>query len=155
MMVQTWAQTTQVFQALKNALGVKLLAGDSGYNRLVCAAVVGDTLLACMPCLRLEDEAAADFALSGPAAAELQMRLRALLVDGGLFLAEASESMTHTVLRAIQGRIVFVKAGTPDAGAVCLRWPAPGPGRSAPIARAKESLCIYVSVLVALFRTGV
>ncbi|CAE7033689.1 unnamed protein product [Symbiodinium sp. CCMP2592] len=96
--------------------------GDKGYEALVSAAVVADSLIASQPALRVEDEASADYALSGPAAAELKMSLEALLLHGGIFLPEAEGSLTHHCLRAIQSKTIFVKSGTPGASAVSLRW---------------------------------
>ena len=113
-------------------------SGPQGYEALVTAAVVADTLIARQPALRLEDEASADFSLSGVEAAKLTQTLRALLHDGGIFLEECDETLTHTVLRAIRNKTVFLRAGTPRASAMVLAWPAPGPDRSAPIRRAKE-----------------
>ena len=119
-------------------------SGDAGYNALVSAAVVADALVASQPALRLDDKAAADFALAGPAAAELLQTLRALLDEGGLFLEECDQTLTHAVLRAIRGKTVFVAAGTANASAVVLRWPAPGPTREEPREKAKEFLnCTY------------
>ena len=114
-------------------------SGDRGYTALVTAAVVADAVLASQSALRVEDSASADFAISGPAAAEVRQRLEALLLHGGLFLQEADSSLTHCALRAIQGKVVFVRSGTPGAAALALRWPSPdSPGRRAPLEKAKE-----------------
>ena len=125
--------------------------GDKGYEALVSAAVLADSLIASQPALRLEDEASADYALSGAAAAELKMSLEALLLHGGLFLPEAEGTLTHHCLRAIQNKTVFVKSGSPNASAVALRWPAPGSSsRKAPIEKAKQQLNIGLSFEVSV-----
>ena len=114
-------------------------SGDRGYTAMVTAAVVADALLASQSALRVEDSASADFAISGPAAAEVKQRLKALLLRGGLFLQEVDSSLTHCALRAIQGKVVFVRSGTPGAAALALRWPSPdSPGRRAPLEKAKK-----------------
>ena len=140
--IDTLSEISSGADAEDAAWAVSLLqswSGDEGYSRLVTAAVVADALMAMQPALRLEDAACADYALSGPAAAELRQHLHALLVEGGLFLPQASETMTHAVLRAIRGRVVFVRAGTRNVSAVSLHWRAPGAQRRAPMDKAKES----------------
>ena len=115
-------------------------SGPAGYETLVSAAVVADALIACQPALRLEDSAAADFSLSGVEAARLKQTLWALLHNGGIFLEECDQTCTHACLRAIRNKTVFLRSGTPNMTALVLHWPAPGPGRSAPLHKAKQRL---------------
>ena len=109
--------------------------GDTGYCRVVGAAVAADALIASWPFLKLTDQANADFALAAPAAvkagweicivsyvspsnreewlqtiraAKCLEHLRHLLKDGGLFLAEARGTLTHSVLEAKRSRMVVV-----------------------------------------------
>ena len=114
--------------------------GDAGYNALVGAAVCADALVIGKPMLQAEDAAAADFAISGEQASQCLHTLKCMLLDGGLFLAEAEEALTHTCLRSISGRVVFLRKGTREASATVLTWPAPGSAeRRQPIQVAKES----------------
>ena len=117
-------------------------AGIQGYETLVTAAVVADAMMAFQPAIRLEDQAAADFSLSGVEAAKLKQTLWALLDNGGIFLEECDETLTHTVLRSIRNKTVFLRAGTPKQSAMVLHWPSPGADRTAPIRRAKEPITI-------------
>ena len=114
--------------------------GDTGYCRVVGAAVAADALIASWPFLKLTDQANADFALAAPAAAECLEHLRHLLKDGGLFLAEARGTLTHSVLQAMRSRMVVVARGGGQARAVSVGWPAPdGPHRSEPLRVAQKS----------------
>ena len=114
-------------------------SGDAGYEKLVGAAVVADALMMGKTFLQLEDAAHADLAVSGEVAAELLFRLRCMLFDGGLFLAESEQTLTHTVLRSIMGRAVLLGGGTNSASAMLLRWPSPeSAARRKPIATAQK-----------------
>ena len=117
-------------------------SGTKGYETLVTAAVVADAMMAFQPAIRLEDAAAADFSLSAVEAAKLKQTLWALLYHGGIFLEECSETLTHTVLRSIRNKTVFLRAGTPKQSAMVLHWPLPGADRDAPVRRAKEPVTI-------------
>ncbi|CAE7884807.1 unnamed protein product [Symbiodinium microadriaticum] len=97
-------------------------SGTKGYETLVTAAVVADAMMAFQPAIRLEDAAAADFSLSAVEAAKLKQTLWALLYHGGIFLEECSETLTHTVLRSIRNKTVFLRAGTPKQSAMVLHW---------------------------------
>lgn len=139
--ISSWTAQAEKEEADWAAALLQKWGGDRGYEALVSAAVLADSLVASQPALRLEDEASADYALSGPAAAELKMSLEALLLHGGLFLQEAEGTLTHHCLRAIQNKTVFVKSGTASASVVALRWPAPGSSsRNGPIQKAKQQL---------------
>ena len=115
--------------------------GDTGFSTLVQASVVADALVVSQPALRLEDKAAADWSLSGPVASELLQTLKHLLHDGGIFLEEAEGTLTHSCLRSIRGKMVYVRSGCANASAVALRWPsADNPARLAVVQKAKENL---------------
>lgn len=86
--------------------------GDCGYCQLVGAAVAADALAMGKSFSRLEDAASADFAVSGQYASELLHKLRRMLQDGGLFLAEATETLTHACLRAIRNRPLLLGGKT-------------------------------------------
>ena len=109
--------------------------GEKGFNTLLGAAVVADTMVITQPAIRLEDAAAADWSLSGPVASSLLQTLRHLLYDGGIFIEEADGTLVHACLRAMRGKTVYIRRGTPSASAVALAWPAP---LSPIIAKAKE-----------------
>ena len=115
-------------------------SGDAGYVRLVGAAVCADALVMGKSFLQADDAAAADFAICGAEAAELIHRMRCMLVHGGLFEPEAEQTLTHTCLRSIRGRCVFIGRSTHDATAAALRWPAPDTAaRREPIVIAQKS----------------
>ena len=81
--------------------------GDAGYCRVVGAAVAADCLIVAGPLIKVNDQACADFALEAPAAAEVLMQLKYFLADGGIFLPEASATLTHSVLDAVKERMVW------------------------------------------------
>ena len=130
------------FDAAEKTWAAELLRdfeGDEGYNRLVGSAVAADCLLLAWPMLKVSDQDAADYALAAPAAAEAQLRL--LLLDGGLWLPAAKDTLTHTVLRAIRERRVFIGKGGDKSKAVDIRWPAPSSAsRRQPVEVAKQLL---------------
>eukprot|EP00438_Fugacium_kawagutii_P008653 Skav201130 [mRNA] locus=scaffold4373:194633:196390:+ [translate_table: standard] len=115
--------------------------GDAGYNRVVGAAVAADCLLLAWPFLKVSDRDAGDFALVAPAAAECLQNLKHMLVDGGLWLPQAKDTLTHSVLHAIHSRIIFVGKGGDKARAIPIRWPAPNTeARREPVRLAKQLL---------------
>lgn len=121
---------------------LSLFAGDEGFVRVIGAAVAADAMCIGWQYIRLDDAEAADFSLTGPRAAELLHTMRAMLLDGGLFLAEASGTLTHQALCAMRGRLVWL--GSDAGNAVALRWPSPhSPARRQPIRMAREHLGLH------------
>ena len=119
---------------------LELFSGDEGYNRVVSAALVGDIMITAWPMLRVCDADHSDFALHGCEAADCLEKLRHLLLDGAIWLPDASGTLTHSVLLSIRERLVMVGRGTAGARALSIGWPVPGELRQKPIQIAKESL---------------
>ena len=116
-------------------------AGDAGFNRIVGAAVAADCLLLAWPFLKVSDRDAGDFALVATAGAECLQNLKHMLVDGGLWLPQAKDTLTHCVLHAIHSKVIFAGKGGDKAKAIPVRWPAPNSAaRQEPIRLAKQSL---------------
>ena len=117
------------------------LSGDSGYNTIVSAALAADVMMIASPFLRLADESHADFSLSAASAAECLGKLRHLLLDGGIWLPAAGDTLVHAVLKTIKERLIIL-----GSHAAALRWPAPDSlARKKPIAVGREypgSLCL-------------
>ncbi|CAE7401950.1 unnamed protein product [Symbiodinium sp. CCMP2592] len=124
------------------------LGGEKGFNALLGAALVADTMVITQPAIRLEDAAAADWSLSGPVASELLQTLRHLLYEGGIWLEEAEGTLVHACLRSVRGKTVYIRSGTPAASAIALAWPTP---LSPIIAKAKELFRIYEAFFKANF----
>ena len=72
--------------------------------------------------IKLDDSSAADYSLAGPRAAELLHSMKSLLKHGGLFLSEASETLTHCALNAMKGKVIFYGPKADKAAVLC--WPA-------------------------------
>ncbi|CAK9097849.1 Uncharacterized protein SCF082_LOCUS45898, partial [Durusdinium trenchii] len=103
------------FDESDQAWATKLLedfGGDAGFCRVVGAAVAADALVIAWPLVQVNDEARSDYSLEGPAAAKVLLELKLLLADGGLFLPEASATLTHSVLSAVKERMVWCGKGT-------------------------------------------
>ncbi|CAK9097842.1 Uncharacterized protein SCF082_LOCUS45895 [Durusdinium trenchii] len=103
------------FDESDQAWATKLLedfGGDAGFCRVVGAAVAADALVIAWPLAQVNDEARSDYSLEGPAAAKVLLELKLLLADGGLFLPEASATLTHSVLSAVKERMVWCGKGT-------------------------------------------
>ncbi|CAE7568290.1 unnamed protein product [Symbiodinium sp. CCMP2592] len=96
-------------------------SGDQGFNVVVSAALVADTMIVAAPFLRVADESNADFALSADAAAKCLADLRHLLKDGGIWLPQAKDTLVHGVLRAIKDKLIFCGEGS-KAQAVAIRF---------------------------------
>ena len=111
-----------------------MFAGDEGFVRVVSAAVAADALVMGWHFIRLDDEAAADASLSGPRAAQLLHEMRQMLDAGGLFMQEATGTLTHAALEAMKNRLVYVG----ENKAVALNWPAAEGKRRRPRSLAKE-----------------
>ena len=112
--------------------------GDAGYNRVVGAAVAADCLLLAWPFLKVSDRDG-DFALVAQSGAECLQNLKHMLVDGGLWLPQAKDTLTHSVLHAIHSRIIFSGKGGDKAKAMMVRWPAPNTAaRQEPMQLAKR-----------------
>ena len=110
-------------------------SGDTGYNRVIGAAVAADAMVMAWEYIRLEDTAAADASLSGTHAAQLLRTMHHMLQSGGLFLEEATGTLTHCALKAMQNRLAFF-----SNKAVALQWPASDSKRREPMKLAKECL---------------
>ena len=70
--------------------------------------------------------------------ADIREQLRSLLLDGAIWLEEASGTLTHAALRGIKncGLVLF---GAAKQDAVAMAWPAPGTlDRQRPVARARD-----------------
>ena len=80
--------------------------GDEGYCRVVGSAVAADALVMAWPLIKVADQACADFALEAPAAAQCLATLKLMLCHGGIFLPDASETLTHCALHAVKERQV-------------------------------------------------
>ncbi|CAE7209725.1 unnamed protein product [Symbiodinium sp. CCMP2456] len=113
-----------------------LFSGDEGFVRVIGAAVAADAMVMGWHYIRLDDQAAADASLSGPRAAQLLHEMRQMLDAGGLFMEEASGTLTHAALEAMKNRLVYVGANK----AVALGWPAAEGKRRRPRTMAKETL---------------
>ena len=125
-------------------IAVNLLAqlgGDTGFCTCVSAAVVADTMILGWPMLKVCDQDASDYALAAPMAAETLATMKHMLHDGGIWLPQAKDTLTHTVLSAIRDRAVFVGRGGKQCHQISIRWPAPdSQARSQPIKAARELL---------------
>ena len=134
---------TSTFQASDIQFSRALLqewSGDSGYVKLVGCAVISDAMLMASPFLRLADKDAADYSLSGTQAAECITLLRSMLWDGGIWLPEAKDTVTHSVLKDIKSKVLFMDRGSGNSQAVIVRWPAPGSAaRKEPVRLARKS----------------
>ena len=131
------------------ALAIQILkdmGGDEGYCRLVGSAVCCDALLVAWPFLKVCDKNECDFALSAGQASECLSLMQQLFKEGSLFLPDCKDTLTHSVLTAIQGRMLFAGRGGRKAEAIPMRWPAPqSEARRHPIEVAKKSLDIFFS----------
>ncbi|CAE7250176.1 unnamed protein product [Symbiodinium sp. CCMP2592] len=116
-------------------------SGDLGYITVVSAAVTADAMLLGSPFLRVCDQDNADYALQAPAAAKALQDMRHFLYDGAIWLPDARNTLTHTVLRAIKDRLMILRHNSKDCEAVSMRWPAPQSAeRNKPVAIAREFL---------------
>lgn len=130
--------------ALAESLLTKF-AGEAGFVRVVGAAVAADALVLGWEYIRLDDSAAADYALTGPRAAQLLADMEALLLNGGIFSPQAEGTLTHCALRALRDRMVLF-----GGNAVVLGWPhldSPGRREPARMARRLGLLCLTDSLL--------
>ena len=93
-------------------------SGDDGWVKIISAAVAADSMIVGWSFIRLGDKQSADYSLAGPEAAQQLHQLRSLLKHGGLFLEEASESLTHCALRATKDKFIFFKDKV-----IMLHWP--------------------------------
>ena len=102
-----------------------VMGGEEGYDRLVSAAVVGDAMQVITWAIDLEQRADDEVSCSAQVAARTRSTLRSLLVDGAIWLEEASGTLVHTVLSAIRDKIVFVPRCDGKSQIVSLGWPSP------------------------------
>ncbi|MCP4241422.1 MAG: hypothetical protein GY772_12755, partial [bacterium] len=133
---------------------LRQLAGDTGYDRLVSAAVFSDAMIESQLFLRVCDQDEDDVTVTGAQASQILRRLRFLLLEGGIWLPEAEQTLTHKVLQAIgqEGVVTFWKAGGRELTAVPLGWPDPASlHRLAPVERAKEAYQLFESFFNANF----
>ncbi|CAK8998373.1 unnamed protein product [Durusdinium trenchii] len=135
------------FDESDQAWATKLLedfGGDAGFCRVVGAAVAADALVIAWPLAQVNDEARSDYSLEGPAAAKVLLELKLLLADGGLFLPEASATLTHSVLSAVKERMVWCGKGTATCKMIPIRWPRlDTPARCEPLRIAREFYKIF------------
>ena len=93
-------------------------------------------LLRCVPPDDPQPQVAADdSAVEASQCAELKSCLKALFLDGGIWLSEAEGTLTHSVLGAVKDTTVFFgKQGQQEVA--FLGWPAPGTlARAKPVTR--------------------
>ena len=93
----------------------------------------------------------ADCSLQAQHVADIREQLRSLLLDGAIWLEEASGTLTHAALHGIKncGLVLF---GTAKQDAVAMDWPAPGTlDRQRPVARARDFFRIFDAYMAANF----
>jgi len=118
---------------------LRSFGGPVGYDLLVSAALTADAMLVLGKYINLSQVSADDAALEGEESARMLHEVRVLFRDGGIWLPEAEGTLTHCVLGAIRGKVVFHGKPNGKREAIFLGWPAPGSReRRKPMERAKQ-----------------
>jgi hypothetical protein len=122
------------------------MAGERGYEDLMCCAVAADCLILGQRFIRLCDDPDDSVILSGTQALETLHNARVLLLDGAIWLPEAKGTVTHLALSGLQrvGTISFFGGNKPQL--VGISWPSPEAlALTAPIKQAEVMYKVFQS----------